>query len=190
MASKIETVGDEEKKSLKLFNYGFLNFFKSGEYHHNNQPLIKTLHTAIRTHDLQLYNLYEQSVKSRPPTTLRDALEFGQFILCFQSLPSSFRPITTKDRPVDLYSKFLLLCTHTNLPTPLPSPLPSPLTHLSSLTLFLSPLSQHLPNVNPFPLTPDLSPFPHLSPSPSPLSQHPPNVNPFLWTKSSLPKAS
>ena len=59
-----------------MFNYGFLNFFKSGDYHHNNQPLIKTLHTAIRTKDLDLYNLYEQSVKSRPPTTLRDTLEF------------------------------------------------------------------------------------------------------------------
>ena len=81
MASKIESAGDDadgEKKSKKLFNYGFLNFFKSGEYHHNNQPLIKTLHSAIRTHDLQLYNLYEQSVKTRPPTTLRDALEFGE----------------------------------------------------------------------------------------------------------------
>jgi hypothetical protein len=53
-----------------------LNFFKSGDYHHNNQPLIKTLHTAIRTKDLDLYNLYEQSVKGRPPTTLRDTLEF------------------------------------------------------------------------------------------------------------------
>ena len=80
MASKIETGddADSEKKGKKLFNYGFLNFFKSGEYHHNNQPLIKTLHSAIRSHDLQLYNLYEQSVKTRPPTTLRDALEFGQ----------------------------------------------------------------------------------------------------------------
>lgn len=78
IATKIEVpvVDGEEIKSKKLFNYGFLNFFKSGDYHHNNQPLIKTLHTAIRTKDLDLYNLYEQSVKSRPPTTLRDTLEF------------------------------------------------------------------------------------------------------------------
>jgi len=80
IATKIESAeGDdaEEGSKKKLFNYGFLNFFKSGEYHHNNQPLIKTLHSAIRTHDLDLYNLYEQSVRSRPPTTLRDALEFA-----------------------------------------------------------------------------------------------------------------
>lgn len=65
-----------EAKSKKLFNYGFLNYFKSGEYHHNNQPLIKTLHSAIRNHDADLYNLYEQSVTSRPPTTFRDTLHF------------------------------------------------------------------------------------------------------------------
>ena len=67
IATKIEAVVEgEEVKAKKLFNYGFLNFFKSGDYHHNNQPLIKTLHTAIRTKDLDLYNLYEQSVKNRP----------------------------------------------------------------------------------------------------------------------------
>lgn len=77
IATKIEVVAEgDEAKAKKLFNYGFLNFFKSGDYHHNNQPLIKTLHTAIRTKDLDLYNLYEQSVKSRPATTLRDTLEF------------------------------------------------------------------------------------------------------------------
>lgn len=66
----------ESPKSKKLFNYGFLNYLKSGEYHHNNQPLIKTLHSAIRTENPDLYQLYEESVKSRPPTTLRDILEF------------------------------------------------------------------------------------------------------------------
>jgi hypothetical protein len=28
---------DNGEKSAKLFNYGFLNYFKSGDYHHNNQ---------------------------------------------------------------------------------------------------------------------------------------------------------
>lgn len=74
IAEKVE--GDEDGRISKLFNYGFLNYFKSGDYHHNNQPLIKTLHSAIRTNNLDLYNLYEQDVKSRPPTTLRDTLEF------------------------------------------------------------------------------------------------------------------
>jgi glutamate synthase (ferredoxin) len=68
---KVDTGG-----RAKLFNYGFLNYFKSGEYHHNNQPLVKTLHSAIRNHDLNLYQLYEESVTSRPPTTLRDVMQF------------------------------------------------------------------------------------------------------------------
>ena len=72
MVSKVESGPN------KLFNYGFLNFLKSGEYHHNNQPLIKTLHSAIRNHDLDMYRLYEESVTSRPPTTLRDMLKFNQ----------------------------------------------------------------------------------------------------------------
>jgi len=76
IAEKVEKSEDGEKKK-KLFNYGFLNYFKSGDYHHNNQPLIKTLHSAIRNHDRDMYQLYEDSVKSRPPTTLRDTLEFA-----------------------------------------------------------------------------------------------------------------
>lgn len=78
IASKIEDSNGVpgEEKNLKLFNYGFLNYFKSGDYHHNNQPLIKTLHSAIRTKDMNLFKLYEQSVTSRPPTTLRDTLQF------------------------------------------------------------------------------------------------------------------
>lgn len=68
--------GDVRRK--KLFNYGFLNFLKSGEYHHNNQPLIKTLHAAIRDKEkADYYKLYEESISSRPPTTLRDLLQFN-----------------------------------------------------------------------------------------------------------------
>ena len=34
-----ESEGGEgsETKAKKLFNYGFLNFLKTGEFHHNNQ---------------------------------------------------------------------------------------------------------------------------------------------------------
>jgi glutamate synthase (ferredoxin) len=76
MVDKVESEPVAEGKAKKLFNYGFLNFFKTGEYHHNNQPLVKTLHSALRTHDVDLYKMYEESVVSRPPTTLRDVLEF------------------------------------------------------------------------------------------------------------------
>lgn len=39
MVEKVEAASVEggEEKAKKLFNYGFLNFLKSGEYHHNNQ---------------------------------------------------------------------------------------------------------------------------------------------------------
>ena len=40
MAAKVEATSADERK--KLFNYGFLNYFKSGEYHHNNQVRVGT----------------------------------------------------------------------------------------------------------------------------------------------------
>lgn len=40
MVEKVEEGAVDEEKAKKLFNYGFLNFFKSGEYHHNNQVII------------------------------------------------------------------------------------------------------------------------------------------------------
>jgi glutamate synthase (ferredoxin) len=52
MAAKVEaTSADDEQQKKKLFNYGFLNYFKSGEYHHNNQVRVYT----VRWH----YTLYE-----------------------------------------------------------------------------------------------------------------------------------
>merc|ERR1711988_2044333 len=76
MIEKVEGKPEDGIKK-KLFNYGFLNYFKSGEYHHNNQPLIKQLHNAIRDHNKDLYDLYEQDVQNRPVTTLRDTLAFN-----------------------------------------------------------------------------------------------------------------
>jgi len=75
MVKKVEEPNDEGKVK-KLFNYGFLNYFKSGDYHHNNIPLVKNLHKSIRNHDYDLFRLYEESVVSRPPTTIRDVLQF------------------------------------------------------------------------------------------------------------------
>ncbi len=37
MAAAVEAAAAEDEQRKKLFNYGFLNYFKSGEYHHNNQ---------------------------------------------------------------------------------------------------------------------------------------------------------
>jgi len=76
MIEKVEGAAQDDAKRRKLFNYGFLNYFKSGDYHHNNIPLVKALHKVISTKNLDLYNMYEQSVTSRPPTALRDMLQF------------------------------------------------------------------------------------------------------------------
>eukprot|EP00903_Cladosiphon_okamuranus_P012610 g11799.t1 len=67
--------GDEGLK--KLANYGYVQFFRSGEYHHNSPLLMKTLHKAIRAEDYSMYDLYMQALRSRPVTTLRDLLDFS-----------------------------------------------------------------------------------------------------------------
>ncbi|CAN0041385.1 unnamed protein product, partial [Ectocarpus sp. 8 AP-2014] len=67
--------GDEGLK--KLANYGYVQFFRSGEYHHNSPILMKTLHKAIRAEDYSMYDLYMQALRSRPVTTLRDLLDFN-----------------------------------------------------------------------------------------------------------------
>ena len=74
MINKVE--GGEN--TTKLFNYGFLNFLKRGEFHHNNIPLAKTLHKAIDDNDFDMYKLYEESITTRPATTLRDILKFKE----------------------------------------------------------------------------------------------------------------
>ncbi|KAJ1437181.1 ferredoxin-dependent glutamate synthase [Ochromonadaceae sp. CCMP2298] len=79
MVARVEGEVQDGKagKATKLFNYGFLNYFKSGDYHHNNQPLVKLLHKALREKNYDVYKLYEESVTMRPPTTVRDVLQFS-----------------------------------------------------------------------------------------------------------------
>jgi len=38
--------------------------------------MVKNLHKAIRDHKIDLYQAYADEVRSRPPTTLRDTLQF------------------------------------------------------------------------------------------------------------------
>eukprot|EP01035_Chromulina_nebulosa_P019014 gene19014-24834_t len=76
--NQFSNIIEKVESAKKLFNYGFLNYLKSGDYHHNNQPLIKVLHQALRTKDSELYSIYEKSVMERPPTTLRDMLEIRE----------------------------------------------------------------------------------------------------------------
>jgi hypothetical protein len=87
------------------------------DYHHNNQPLVKVLHKALREKNFDTYKLYEESVTSRPPTTLRDVLQFN----------SSHSPVPLDSvEPVEAILK--RFCTGTDIQTYRHTPLPPPLT--------------------------------------------------------------
>nr|YP_009510390.1 glutamate synthase [Gracilaria caudata]AXI96063.1 glutamate synthase [Gracilaria caudata] len=60
----------------KLPNLGYVQYRPSAEYHVNNPEMSKTLHKAVRNQDFHLYNKYKNLLQDRPPTNLRDLLEF------------------------------------------------------------------------------------------------------------------
>ncbi|KAI0556369.1 Glutamate synthase [NADPH] large chain (chloroplast) [Gracilaria domingensis] len=64
------------KKSKKLPNLGYVQYRPSAEYHVNNPEMSKTLHKAVRNQDINLYNRYKNLLQDRPPTNLRDLLDF------------------------------------------------------------------------------------------------------------------
>nr|YP_010902632.1 glutamate synthase [Hypnea nidulans]WCH54487.1 glutamate synthase [Hypnea nidulans] len=60
----------------KLPNLGYVQYRPSAEYHINNPEMSKTLHKAVRNKDKELYSKYKLLLNDRPPTNLRDLLEF------------------------------------------------------------------------------------------------------------------
>nr|YP_010196723.1 glutamate synthase [Gracilaria cliftonii]UAD84527.1 glutamate synthase [Gracilaria cliftonii] len=60
----------------KLPNLGYVQYRPSAEYHVNNPEMSKTLHKAVRNQDFDLYNKYKNLLQDRPPTNLRDLLDF------------------------------------------------------------------------------------------------------------------
>ena len=60
----------------KLVNQGYVQYRPSAEYHVNNPGMSKTLHKAVRSKDVGLYNQYKKLLEDRPLTNLRDLLEF------------------------------------------------------------------------------------------------------------------
>nr|YP_010726266.1 glutamate synthase [Hypnea brasiliensis]WCH55284.1 glutamate synthase [Hypnea brasiliensis]WDY84741.1 glutamate synthase [Hypnea brasiliensis] len=60
----------------KLLNLGYVQYRPSAEYHVNNPEMSKTLHKAVRNKDQELYSRYKLLLNDRPPTNLRDLLEF------------------------------------------------------------------------------------------------------------------
>jgi glutamate synthase (ferredoxin) len=66
---------NEELK--KLINQGFFRAKVGGEYHFNSSDSVKFLHKAIYDKDYDHYKLYEDHLSKRPPTSLRDLVEFS-----------------------------------------------------------------------------------------------------------------
>ncbi|NJK62559.1 MAG: glutamate synthase large subunit, partial [Synechococcaceae cyanobacterium SM2_3_1] len=60
----------------KLTNLGFVQAFPRGEYHINSPEMAKRLHQAIASKTQDHYSLYQQYLQDRPPTALRDLLQF------------------------------------------------------------------------------------------------------------------
>ncbi|MFN5856493.1 MAG: glutamate synthase-related protein [Pseudanabaenaceae cyanobacterium] len=85
-----------ELQSQKLVNTGFVQYRPSGEYHMNSPEMAKALHKAVNGYALATengqidnpenrahiaanyshYELYKKQLQERPPTALRDLLEF------------------------------------------------------------------------------------------------------------------
>jgi glutamate synthase (ferredoxin) len=61
----------------KLENYGFINAKPKGEYHMNSPEVAKALHKAVAEgKNYDHYKLYQELFEQRPPTALRDLLDF------------------------------------------------------------------------------------------------------------------
>lgn len=67
-----EAYGQNEK----LIDRGFYRFRKAGEYHALNPQVFKALHKAVRNSDFDAYREYAREVEERPPTTLRDLVQY------------------------------------------------------------------------------------------------------------------
>ena len=61
---------------LHLEEGGFYKYRRDGEYHAFNPEMVRHLQTSIKLGDYDTYRKYAQVVNTRPPTTLRDLLEF------------------------------------------------------------------------------------------------------------------
>ncbi|MEM7581555.1 MAG: glutamate synthase-related protein, partial [Cyanobacteria bacterium P01_A01_bin.80] len=60
----------------KLENLGFVQYRRGGEYHMNSPEMAKVLHRALDSKNYDHYQVYQQHLKGRPITALRDLLDF------------------------------------------------------------------------------------------------------------------
>ncbi len=60
----------------ELQDRGIYRFRKAGEYHALNPMVFKALHKAVRTESFEDFERYADFVDQRPPTTLRDLVDY------------------------------------------------------------------------------------------------------------------
>ncbi|MEM9157041.1 MAG: glutamate synthase large subunit, partial [Cyanobacteria bacterium P01_F01_bin.33] len=65
-----------ELQVRRLFNYGFIQSRRRGEFHINSPDMAKLLHQALASGDPNHYEIYHRYISERPPTGLRDLLDF------------------------------------------------------------------------------------------------------------------
>ncbi|WP_346291056.1 glutamate synthase large subunit [Sphaerothrix gracilis] len=65
-----------ELTSKRLENMGFIQARPKGEYHMNNPAMTKLLHKALESKQHDHYEVYKAQLANRPPTALRDLLDF------------------------------------------------------------------------------------------------------------------
>jgi hypothetical protein len=97
---------------------------------------VKILHKALREKNYDMYKLYEESVTSRPPTTLRDTLQFSsartpvplESVESVEAIMKRFCTGTDTDRHID----------HPHLPTPHPRIPSSIIKIIPTITIILT----------------------------------------------------
>ena len=65
-----------ELTGKRLGNMGFVKAMPKGEYHMNNPAMTKALHKALESKQYDHYEVYQDHLSGRPPTALRDLLDF------------------------------------------------------------------------------------------------------------------
>jgi glutamate synthase domain-containing protein 2/glutamate synthase domain-containing protein 3 len=76
--AKVERVGEVGGRRRKLIDIGQYRFRRDGEYHAFNPLLVRALQKAAQSGEPEDYRRYTELVYSRPPTALRDLLEFAE----------------------------------------------------------------------------------------------------------------
>ena len=66
----------EANQLTQLEDVGYYRYRAGGEYHAVNPAVFRALHKLIKTGDAKQYEAFSRAVETRPPTALRDLLDF------------------------------------------------------------------------------------------------------------------